>query len=122
MNLTVRLRAVNAFDATAPLLESNQDRFADEDLRSGHHLSSACGKMGEILLHAALADQDADAVGDGAFDCADHRHLEARGPPGADFLHEARLFNRKEILRIVGILVARQHGTIYGVFGNAVNF
>jgi hypothetical protein len=37
-------------------------------------------------------------------------------------LHEARLFNRKEILRIVGILVARQHGTIYGVFGNAVNF
>jgi hypothetical protein len=37
-------------------------------------------------------------------------------------LREARLFNRKEILRIVSILVARQHGTIYGIFGNTANF
>jgi hypothetical protein len=31
-----------------------------------------------------FAQQNADAVGDRAFDRADHGHLEAGGPPGAD--------------------------------------
>ena len=34
--------------------------------------------------HAALAQQNADAVGHRAFERADDRHLEAGGPPGAD--------------------------------------
>ena len=35
-------------------------------------------------LHSAFAEQNSDAVGDGAFDGADDGHFKAGGPPGAD--------------------------------------